>query len=92
MAANTSDITFLGAQTRAGGWENMLYPLTDEGNWQTIAYDGRGLVPRRGELENDGSWAWLSGHEITGEFLGEMGRTLKVLKAALGHVERRIGS
>jgi len=39
-------------------------------------------------IEQDGSWAWLSGHEITGEFLGEMGRTLKVFKAALGFVER----
>jgi hypothetical protein len=90
MAANTSDITFLGAQTRAGGWENMFYPLTDAGNAHAVVYDGRGLVPLRGGLDDDGSWAWLSGHEITGEFLGEMGRTLKVFKAALGHVERRI--
>ena len=90
MAANTSDITFLGAQTKAGGWENLHYPLTDEGVWRTVVHDGRGLVPKRGELADDGSWAWLSAHEITGEFLGEMGRTLKVFKAALGHVERRI--
>jgi hypothetical protein len=41
-------------------------------------------------LPDDGSFAWLSGHEISGEFLGEMGRTLKVFKAALGHVERRM--
>lgn len=92
MASNTSDITFLAAQTRAGGWENMYYPIKDDGNWRTIVYDGRGLVPKRGELADDGSWAWLSGHEITGEFLGEMGRTLKVFKAALGHVERRIAT
>ncbi|MGQ9730613.1 MAG: hypothetical protein ACUVX8_04995 [Candidatus Zipacnadales bacterium] len=90
MSANCSDITFLSAQTRAGGWENMFYPVRDEGNWRTIVYDGRGLVPKRGELEEDGSWAWLSGHEITGEFLGEMGRTHKCFKAALGYVEQRI--
>jgi hypothetical protein len=91
MAANVSDITFLGAQTRAGGWENMLYPVKDEGAWRTVVYDGRGLVPQgAGGLPDDGSWAWLSGHEITGEFLGEMGCTLKAFKAALGFVERRI--
>jgi hypothetical protein len=90
MAANVSDITFIGAQTQAGGWENMYYPVKDNGWWTKIAYDGRGLVPT-GPPEDD-SCAWLSGHEITGEFLGEMGRTLKVLKAALGHVERRIAA
>jgi hypothetical protein len=91
MAANTSDITFIGSQTRAGGWENMFYPLKDEGEWTKVVYDGRGLVPQGPEgLHADDSWAWLSGHEISGEFLGEMGRTLKVFKAALGHVERRI--
>jgi len=91
MAANVSDVTFIGAQTRAGGWENMHYPLRDEGEWQKVVYDGRGLVAvGEAGLPNDGSWAWLSGHEISGEFLGEMGRTLKVFKAALGHVERRV--
>ncbi len=88
QAANCSDITFIGAQTEAGGWENVFYPVKDEGNWRQIVYDGRGLVPST--LPDDGSSAWLSGHELTGEFLGEMGRTLKVFKAALGHVERRI--
>lgn len=88
QAANCSDITFIGAQTRAGGWENVFYPTKDEGNWRQIVYDGRGLVPST--LPDDGSSAWLSGHEITGEFLGEMGRTLKAFKVGLGHVERRI--
>lgn len=88
QAANCSDITFIGAQTRAGGWENVFYPTRDDGNWRQIVYDGRGLVPST--LPDDGSFAWLSGHEISGEFLGEMGRTLKAFKVGLGHVERRI--
>ncbi len=88
MAANVSQVTFLGAQTEAGGWEHMFYPLRDAGTWTEIVYDGKGRVPAT--LSNDGSWAWLSGHEITGEFMGEMGRTLKAFKAALGAVERRL--
>jgi len=88
MAANCSDICFLNSQTAGGGWENVYYPLKDQGVWREIAYDGRGLVPT--SLPEDGSFAWLSGHELSGEFLGEMGRTLKVFKAALGYVERRV--
>jgi hypothetical protein len=87
QAADCSDITFMGAQTRAGGWEHVFYPVKDEGSWQQVVYDGRGLVPPT--LPDDASFAWLSGHELTGEFLGEMGRTLKAFKVGLGHVERR---
>ena len=91
MASNCADITFLNSQTKTGGWEILYYPLTDSGAWDRIAYDGAGNVPEMmtGE-DDDGSWAWLSGHELSGEFLGEMGRTLKCFKAALGYVERRI--
>jgi hypothetical protein len=88
MAANVSEVTFMAAQTKAGGWEDMFYPLRDEGVWKQVVYDGKGQVPET--LQDDGSWAWLSGHEITGEFMGEMGRTLKVFKAALGEVERKV--
>lgn len=88
MAANVSDITFMAAQTKAGGWEDMFYPLRDDGAWTQVAYDGKGQVPQ--SIENDGSWAKLAGQEITGEFMGEMGHTLKVFKAALGEVERKL--
>lgn len=87
-AANVSLVTFIGAQTTAGGWEDIYYPLRDDGVWRQVTYDGRGLVPA--ELEDDGSWAWLSGHEISGEFLGEMGCTTKAFKEALGRIDRRI--
>ncbi len=83
MAANVAEVTFMRAQTASGGWEHMFYPLRDAGAWTRVEYDGQGRVAHRRELEDDGSWAWLSGHEITGEFLGEMGCTLKVFKAAL---------
>lgn len=88
MAANVSEVTFMGAQTESGAWEHMFYPLRDSGAWTGVAYNGKGQVPKT--LPQDGSWAWLSGHEIAGEFMGEMGRTLKVFKAALGAVERRL--
>jgi len=87
-AANVSLVTFMGAQTATGGWEHLYYPLRDHGVWQQVAYDGRGLVPQ--QLEDDGSCAWLSGHELSGEFLGEMGCTLKAFKQALNHIDRRI--
>jgi hypothetical protein len=88
MAANVSEITFMAAQTAYGGWESMFYPLRDHGMWESVEYDGSGRVPRN--LPGDGSWAWLAGQEITGEFLGEMGRTLASFKTALGHVEDRL--
>jgi hypothetical protein len=90
MAANVSAITFMAAQTGYGGWEDMYYPLKDHGAWRSVEYDGAGRVPET--LPDDGSWAHLAGHEITGEFLGEMGRTLAAFKVALGHVEHRLHS
>lgn len=88
MAANVSEVTFMGAQTAHGGWEPMFYPLRDSGAWQSVEYDGAGRVPET--LPRDGSWAKLSGHEIAGEFLGEMGCTLAAFKVALGAVEARL--
>ena len=88
MAANVSQITFMDAQTKQGGWEDMFYPLKDHGAWESVEYDGSGRVPEK--LPDDGTWVKLAGHEITGEFLGEMGRTLAVFKNALRHVETRL--
>jgi len=88
MAANVSEVTFMAAQTAWGGWEHMFYPLTDRGIWTSVGYDGSGQLPQ--SLPKDGSWARLSGHEITGEFLGEMGRTLAVFKSVLGRIEARL--
>jgi len=88
MAANVSEITFMAAQTQCGAWEDMYYPLRDHGAWESVDYDGSGRLPRT--LPEDGSWARLAGHEITGEFLGEMGRTLACFKAALGRVQARL--
>jgi len=87
-AANVCDVTFLQAQTASGGWEDMFYPVRDTGVWTKIVYDGRGLVPK--SLQDDGSFGWLAGEEITGEFMGEMGRALHVFRQALGVIEQRL--
>jgi hypothetical protein len=88
MASDVSDVTFMGAQTPTGGWASMFYPLRDAGNWRSVDYVGTVHTPTT--IRDDGSWAHLSGQEITGEFLGEMGRTLHVFKAALGRVDARL--
>ena len=88
MAADVSDITFMGAQMPYGGWADFFYPLRDEGAWRSVDYDGTMHV--LASLPDDGSWACLAGHEAAGEFLGEMGRTLHVFKAALGQVDARL--
>lgn len=90
MAANVSEVAFMAAQTAYGGWENMYYPLRDHGVWESVKYHGSGHVPKK--LPDDGSWAWLAGQEIAGEFLGEMGLTLASFKAALGPVEARLSA
>jgi len=87
-AANVSHITFMAAQKASGGWSHMFYPVRGDGIWRTVEYDGTERVPTR--LPEDGSWALLSGIEITGEFLGEMGRTLKNFKAMHGRICRRL--
>lgn len=87
-AMNVCEITFISAQRACGGWSHMFYPLQDEGIWRTVEYDGTEYVPRA--LEDDGSWAMLAPQDISGEFLGEMGRVKKCFKAVLGEIERRL--
>ncbi len=89
MAANVSQVTFMDSQTDAGGWSTMYYPLVDRGAWEGVVYDGSGAgkAPR-----DDGSWVALSGYEITGEFIAEMGRTLSVFREALYEVNGRLAS
>jgi len=87
-AANVCDLTFLRSQTCSGGWEDMFYPVRDTGAWTQLEYDGKGNIPK--SIENDGSWGWLAGQEITGEFLGEMGRALHAFREALRVIEGSI--
>ncbi len=89
-AANVSEVTFMGAQTDQGGWEDMYYPLKDHGVWESAVYDGSGRGAK--QLPDDGTWAHLAGHEITGEFLAEMGCTLHVFEQALARMENRIST
>ena len=74
IAANVARATFMDSQREDGGWSHMFYPLRDTGAWREIVYCGPDAsVPD--EIENDGSHCWLSSLEVTGEFLGELGRT-----------------
>jgi len=85
-AANVSEITFMASQTGDGGWSDFYYPLRDHGAWESVTYDGS----RPAGPKADGSWARLAGHEITGEFLGEMGRTLVAFKEALRRIREEL--
>ena len=85
IAANVARVTFIGSQREDGSWSHMFYPLRDTGAWSDIVYRGpNAAVPER--IEEDGSHCWLSSHEITGEFLGELGRT----RAAFSNVLARL--
>ena len=88
-AANVSEITFISSQLESGGWADFYYPLRDHGAWEQVEYDGRAAP---GKIQDDGSWARLAGHEIAGEFMGEMGRTLHVFEEALDKLEKRLRS
>jgi hypothetical protein len=85
IAAKVSESTFMGSQTPAGGWTDMYYPIRDHGAWESVKYDGPGQV--HGDIPRDGSWERLSGQEITGEFLAEMGFTLRVFEEALDTID-----
>jgi hypothetical protein len=60
----------------------MYYPLTDHGAWESVVYDGS----EPGDIPRDGTWELLSKYEITGEFLAEMGFTLRVFEEALEEI------
>ena len=88
IAANVARATFLGSQRRDGGWPHMFYPLKDSGAWRQAVYCGpEAHVPET--LEEDGTHIWLSGIEITGEFLGELGRTRACFSDVLTRLQER---
>ena len=85
IAASVARVTFMDAQREDGGWDHMFYPLLDTGSWRDVVYAGPDArVPDA--IEDDGSHCWLSSYEITGEFIGELGRT----RAAFSHVLARL--
>jgi len=90
-AANVARITFVNAQRRDGSWPHMFYPLLDTGPWREVVYNGpEAHVPEA--IEDDGSHVWLSSYEITGEFLGELGRTRACFSDVLARMrEARAG-
>ena len=85
LAADVARVTFLDAQLPHGGWSHMFYPVKEDGGWRKAVYGG----PERSVPENlpdDGSYGRLSSHEITGEFMGELGR----IKVAFQDVLHRL--
>lgn len=85
LAADVARVTFMGAQLPQGCWSRMYYPVKEEGAWRKAVYGG----PERDVPENlpdDGTYGRLSPHEITGEFMGELGR----IKAAFQDVLHRL--
>lgn len=88
IAANVARVTFMGGQRPDGSWSHMFYPLKDTGVWREIVYNGPDAnVPEA--LGDDGSHCWLSSYEITGEFLGELGRTRACFSEVLARLRGR---
>lgn len=88
IAANVARVTFMGAQRPDGSWSHMFYPLKDTGAWRQVVYNGPdAAVPET--IEEDGTHIWLSSHEITGEFLGELGRTRACFSEVLARLRER---
>ena len=88
IAANVARVTFMGAQRPDGSWPHMFYPLNDSGAWRQVVYYGPdAAVPEA--IEEDGTHVWLSSHEITGEFLGELGRTRACFSEVLTRLQQR---
>lgn len=88
VAANVARVTFMGSQRPDGSWSHMFYPLRDTGAWREVVY-GDPYVPAPACIEDDGSYCWLSSHEITGEFLGELGRTRAAFSDVLARLRAR---
>jgi hypothetical protein len=87
-AANVARVTFMAAQRQNGGWPHLFYPLRETGAWRKVVYaDPKVEVPEK--IKKDGSYCWLSGYELTGEFLGELGCTLKSFREVLAHLRAR---
>ena len=88
IAANVARVTFINAQDPDGSWPHMFYPLQDTGSWRQVAYNGPNAgVPDA--IEADDSHCWLSGYEITGEFLAELGRTRACFCEVLAQLRER---
>ncbi|MBT3377542.1 MAG: hypothetical protein HN742_12435 [Lentisphaerae bacterium] len=87
IAANVARSTFMMSQRSDGSWPHMFYPLKDTGAWRQVVYGGPNIdVPEA--IEQDESYCWLSSYEITGEFLGELGRTSACFSEVLARLRK----
>ena len=73
VAERVAVFTFMDNQLQHGGWPPMHYPMSEETAELAIGYKplkGSTWVPP--ERIDGSNTIWLSGEEITGEFLGEL--------------------
>ena len=88
LCADVNRVTFMDAQLEDGGWSHVYYPLREDGPWRKAVYGGPNpRVPRT--LPKHPSFGRLCGHELTGEFLGEMGRSIKAFQEVLTRLRIR---
>ena len=88
LCAGVNRFTFIDAQLECGGWPAFYYPLKEDGSWRQIVYTKTGLnVPQ--SLPDDGSYVRLCSQKLTGEFLGEMGRSRAVFQEMLEKLRRQ---
>ena len=85
LCTDVNRVTFMDSQLECGGWSHVFYPLRENGPWRKAVYSGPDPhVPR--QLPKHPSFGRLSGHEVAGEFLGEMGRSLKAFQLVLARL------
>ncbi len=88
LCANVNRITFMESQLPRGGWAKMFYPLEEKGAWREVVYAGpERHVPE--SLREDGTWLFLREQEVSGEFMGEMGRSRAAFQEVLAEFRRQ---
>jgi hypothetical protein len=66
----------------------MFYPLEEKGAWREVVYAGpERHVPE--SLREDGTWLFLREQEVSGEFMGEMGRSRAAFQEVLAEFRRQ---
>ena len=88
LCADVNRVTFMDSQLEDGGWSHVFYPLREDGPWRKAVYGGPDpRVPQ--SLPKGPTFGRLSAHELTGEFLGEMGRSIKAFEVVLSRLRLR---
>jgi len=90
LCANVNRVTFMATQQAYGGWKHVFYPLEERGPWRRVVYGGpRPYVPDPDKLPKHKSYGCLCGQELTGEIMGEMGRSRVAFQEVLARLRVR---